>query len=112
MGGGACWDADTCEQQADYLALSEDMDDALGRSCQEVQAGMQGGGGQGGGSSNGLTNDYANAGGTPVEPGPGGPPEPVPEPMTMLLFGSGLAGVAYRYRRRKGEAEGEEATEV
>ena len=53
MGGGACWDADTCEQQADYLAVSGDLDEALGRSCQEVQAGVQGGGGQGGGGGNG-----------------------------------------------------------
>jgi membrane associated rhomboid family serine protease len=45
MGGGACWDADTCGQQADYLSLSDQLDDALGRSCQEVQAGLQQGDG-------------------------------------------------------------------
>jgi membrane associated rhomboid family serine protease len=41
MGGGACWDADTCQKQADYLYVSDMLDGALGRSCQEVQYGMQ-----------------------------------------------------------------------
>lgn len=41
MGGGACWDSDTCEMQADMLYLSEDLDAALGKSCQEIQYGTQ-----------------------------------------------------------------------
>ncbi|KAL3924018.1 MAG: hypothetical protein SGILL_001306 [Bacillariaceae sp.] len=41
MGGGACWDVDTCEKQADYLYVNGDvMDNALGRSCQEMQYGL------------------------------------------------------------------------
>jgi membrane associated rhomboid family serine protease len=42
MGGGACWDADTCHKQADYLYVnSELLDTTLGRSCQELQYGIQ-----------------------------------------------------------------------
>ncbi|KAG7349753.1 pectin acetylesterase [Nitzschia inconspicua] len=42
MGGGACWDADTCKKQADYLYVNSDLlDITLGRSCQEVQYGLQ-----------------------------------------------------------------------
>eukprot|EP00536_Pseudo-nitzschia_multiseries_P009621 jgi/Psemu1/201170/e_gw1.273.37.1 len=42
MGGGACWDARSCEKQQERLYINGDLlDDALGRSCQEVQYGMQ-----------------------------------------------------------------------
>lgn len=45
MGGGACWDAGTCDNQRDYLYVnSENLDGALGRSCREVQYGMTSGG--------------------------------------------------------------------
>jgi hypothetical protein len=45
MGGGACWDANTCDKQRDYLYINSDgLDGALGRSCQEVQYGMTSGG--------------------------------------------------------------------
>ena len=42
MGGGACWDADTCDSQAEYLSLSDELDGAVGRSCQEVGASFDG----------------------------------------------------------------------
>jgi len=41
MGGGACWDYDTCDQASDMLNLTETMDDVLGKSCKEVQYGME-----------------------------------------------------------------------
>eukprot|EP00980_Cylindrotheca_fusiformis_P001406 scaffold345_cov134-Cylindrotheca_fusiformis.AAC.17 len=40
MGGGACWDADTCAIQQGYLTFpSEKMDAFLGYSCSEINAG-------------------------------------------------------------------------
>ena len=45
MGGGACWDAQTCNKQADYLYVNNMLDNALGRSCQEVQYSFSGGNG-------------------------------------------------------------------
>ena len=41
MGGGACWDANTCDQQQDMLYVNDSLDEILGKSCQEVQYGMQ-----------------------------------------------------------------------
>ncbi|VEU36812.1 unnamed protein product [Pseudo-nitzschia multistriata] len=41
MGGGACWDSDTCKMQQEMLYLDEQFDNVLGRSCKEVQYGMQ-----------------------------------------------------------------------
>jgi hypothetical protein len=41
MGGGACWDSNTCEMQADMLYVNENLDNVLGRSCQEVQYGFE-----------------------------------------------------------------------
>jgi hypothetical protein len=41
MGGGACWDSDTCDRQADMLYVNENLDDVLGKSCQEVQYGFE-----------------------------------------------------------------------
>ena len=46
MGGGACWDSDTCQKQQDMLYVDESLDDALGKSCQELQYGMQSEGAQ------------------------------------------------------------------
>ena len=40
MGGGACWDSYTCQKQASYLYLKEELDDLLGKSCQEIQYGI------------------------------------------------------------------------
>lgn len=39
LGGGACWDADTCQRQSSYLYVASDQWDPLllGRSCTEVQ---------------------------------------------------------------------------
>jgi len=41
MGGGACWDSDTCDRQASMLYVNENLDDVLGKSCQEVQYGFE-----------------------------------------------------------------------
>ena len=41
MGGGACWDSDTCDRQAGMLYVNENLDDVLGKSCQEVQYGFE-----------------------------------------------------------------------
>ena len=46
MGGGACWDSDTCQKQQNMLYVDESLDDALGKSCQELQYGMQSEGAQ------------------------------------------------------------------
>lgn len=40
MGGGACWDANTCNRMSSYLTFPEDLDNFLGLSCSEVQAGL------------------------------------------------------------------------
>lgn len=40
MGGGACWDANTCGTQQEYLTLPERMDDFVGLSCSEINAGQ------------------------------------------------------------------------
>ncbi len=41
MGGGACWDSDTCDKQQEMLYVNENLDSSLGKSCQEVNYGMQ-----------------------------------------------------------------------
>ena len=38
MGGGACWDANTCDYQAQMLSMQEGLDNYLGYSCSEIQA--------------------------------------------------------------------------
>ena len=38
MGGGACWDANTCGQQQSYLTFPEKLNDFVGYSCSEVHA--------------------------------------------------------------------------
>ena len=40
MGGGACWDEDTCGQEASYLTFPQKLDNFVGRSCSEVNAGQ------------------------------------------------------------------------
>lgn len=37
MGGGACWDEDTCNSNADRLTFPEQFDGFLGLSCSEIQ---------------------------------------------------------------------------
>jgi len=37
MGGGACWNVDTCEQNSYYLTYPSRMDRFVGRSCTELQ---------------------------------------------------------------------------
>ena len=48
MGGGACWDYETCEKQSSYLTIPEGFDDFLGYSCSEIQQGGRGGDGNNG----------------------------------------------------------------
>ncbi|CAJ1966600.1 unnamed protein product [Cylindrotheca closterium] len=38
MGGGACWDANTCGQQQGYLTFPEQLNNFVGYSCSEVNA--------------------------------------------------------------------------
>ena len=40
MGGGACWDANTCSKMAQYLTFPEDLDNFVGLSCSEINAGL------------------------------------------------------------------------
>ena len=40
MGGGACWDADTCDQQSSYLTFPETLNEFVGYSCSEAEYGM------------------------------------------------------------------------
>lgn len=40
MGGGACWDAETCEYNAEKLTFPYQFDEFLGLSCTEIQAGV------------------------------------------------------------------------
>lgn len=37
MGGGACWDADTCDYNSGRLMVPEQFDSFLGLSCSEIQ---------------------------------------------------------------------------
>lgn len=37
MGGGACWDADTCDYNSGRLTVPEQFDSFLGLSCSEIQ---------------------------------------------------------------------------
>ena len=41
LGGGACWDADTCEYNALRLTFPYDLDNYVGLSCSEIQAGIE-----------------------------------------------------------------------
>ena len=45
MGGGACWDEDTCGMQQDMLAFPDYFDNFVGLSCSEIEYGaaVQGG---------------------------------------------------------------------
>ena len=45
VGGGACWDAETCGMQASYLAFPEKFNDFVGLSCSEIAYGVQDQGG-------------------------------------------------------------------
>ena len=45
QGGGACWDANTCDMQKDYLSVAESYDDFVGMSCSEVEYGSANQGG-------------------------------------------------------------------
>ena len=56
MGGGACWDSYTCQKQASYLYLKEELDGLLGKSCQEIQYGTTSQNGNGNGNNNGNGN--------------------------------------------------------
>jgi membrane associated rhomboid family serine protease len=40
MGGGACWDGDTCDMQSSYLTFPQKLDSFLGLSCSEINAGQ------------------------------------------------------------------------
>jgi len=39
QGGGACWDANTCDMQKEYLSVAESYDGFVGMSCSEVEYG-------------------------------------------------------------------------
>ena len=41
MGGGACWDADTCDLQSQQLTFPESLNDFMGLSCSEIAAGLE-----------------------------------------------------------------------
>lgn len=45
MGGGACWDDQTCTMQSDMLSVPEYFDNFVGMSCSEIEYGaaVQGG---------------------------------------------------------------------
>ena len=45
MGGGACWDGDTCSKMASYLTFPQDLDNFAGLSCSEIHTGLQNDGG-------------------------------------------------------------------
>jgi hypothetical protein len=40
MGGGACWDSDTCNMQQQYLAFPNSFDALVGMSCSEIEYGF------------------------------------------------------------------------
>ena len=44
IGGGACWDAQTCARQSSYLYINSNLDGFLGHGCSAVQAVGLGGG--------------------------------------------------------------------
>lgn len=54
MGGGACWDANSCGRQASYLTFPENLDKFIGRSCTEIEYGANNGRNLGGGGVNML----------------------------------------------------------
>ena len=41
MGGGGCWNSYTCQKMAKYLTFPTQLDDFLGLSCTEIQAGLE-----------------------------------------------------------------------
>jgi hypothetical protein len=41
QGGGACWNERTCSIQNDYLTWNEAYDDFIGKSCSEIEYGLQ-----------------------------------------------------------------------
>jgi len=43
LGGGACWDENTCNAQSGYLTFPENLNNFVGYSCSEAQYGMQDG---------------------------------------------------------------------
>lgn len=45
MGGGACWDANSCDYNAQMLSMQEALDNYMGYSCSEIQAGLDMNGG-------------------------------------------------------------------
>jgi len=52
MGGGACWDDDTCQMQSSYLTFPSTYDDYVGLSCSEMQYGLNGNGNNGNNNNN------------------------------------------------------------
>jgi hypothetical protein len=42
QGGGACWDANTCEHMAGYLTFPSEFDSFVGKSCSEISYGVSG----------------------------------------------------------------------
>lgn len=41
LGGGACWDATTCQYNQKYLSFPDFMNDFIGLSCSEIQAAVR-----------------------------------------------------------------------
>ena len=41
MGGGACWDANTCDAQSSQLTFPESLNNFAGYSCSEAEYGME-----------------------------------------------------------------------
>jgi membrane associated rhomboid family serine protease len=41
LGGGACWDATTCQYNQKYLSFPEIMNDFIGLSCSEIQVALR-----------------------------------------------------------------------
>jgi membrane associated rhomboid family serine protease len=41
LGGGACWDSETCDMMADGLTFPNKMNKFVGLSCSEIQTGVQ-----------------------------------------------------------------------
>jgi len=37
MGGGACWNEETCGMQKDYLTFPNNFDSFVGMSCSEIR---------------------------------------------------------------------------
>ncbi len=39
MGGGACWNEETCDMQKEYLTFPNNYDSFVGMSCSEIEYG-------------------------------------------------------------------------